>query len=142
MIRPEVYSVLGGGGVGGGIFGSEFQYDEGTNGSTTASWLNVARITTPSDFPEGNFIIQWQFQYRQENDGPLAQARVQIDDTTTIFTSSDYDVRFLISRHPGFGFKWLPLTAGVHTIDLDIGSSAGFATTYYYEPRLSIFRES
>jgi len=106
--------------------------------TTGTSWTQALRITTVN-LPAGVYRIGWGAVGQNSVTGGTWGVRVQLDDSTNIIdpgntgyageaaSSSDS-----FQRVPFSGFRHLFLTAGVHTIDLDIAQvGSGTATLYY-----------
>ena len=69
------------------IFGSEYQRFEslGTSSTTSATYVEKASFNT-TVLPAGTYWIRVQYTWRQSNTGDDFRARVQINDTDTLFT--------------------------------------------------------
>lgn len=123
------------------IFGMGYFYGEDNSTSSTSSstFQQKLRLTTGS-LAAGTYRIGWYYQWRISVTNNDFIARVQVDDSTTLFThqqepqDSGGD-----QAHQGCGFRHLALTAGVHNIDLDY-STDGSGTSFIWNSRLEIWR--
>lgn len=126
------------------VFGSQAQCAESLAESSTGTTdfsAQKLRITTPS-LPAGNYRIGVSFTWSHSTTQQQFKARVQVDDTTTIFNMISKPVDAGTTNiFPASGFACVALSAAAHTIDLDYGTSAS-GTAYIRDARLEIWRVS
>lgn len=91
--------------------------------TSSSSYQRVWRYTTPS-LSAGSYIVIAQADLNTTNSGNVTDARVQVDDTTTI-ASWVGPVAYVGGNKPLIGIRIQILTAGVHDIDFDIRKASG-----------------
>jgi len=103
----------------------ELYYSSYTTPFSTSSgtYQQVHRFTTPS-LSAGSFIVIVQADLDTTNAGNVTDARVQIDDTTTIVNRIG-PVAYVGGNTPLIGVRIVVLTTGTHTIDFDIRKASG-----------------
>jgi hypothetical protein len=125
----------------GGVFGNSWQYgaNEGVSSTTSNSYQQKLRLTTPS-ISAGDYLIWWHALITTTLANKNFQARVQVDDTTTL---SEVQYRNAIADHDYIftGFQRVTLTAASHDIDIDWSSSVSSETSIE-RARLAIWRVS
>jgi hypothetical protein len=109
----------------GGLAG--FEYAERTTELTTTSvdYVEYMRMTT-SDLPAGDYRVGYFFCWGGQLSSRDVFVRIELDDTTTIDEVNQEPSQptadgSIISS----GFKKVTLSAGVHTIDMDLHREAG-----------------
>jgi hypothetical protein len=131
-------------GGGGGVFGTEYQYIEDLNATSTNSdqYIQVLRLTT-SSIPTGDYRLGWSFLWTNENNNSDTFVRVQSDDGFVVW---EMDARpespSGIMRFPGSGFARVSYTSGVHFIDIDLKASAVNRTAIIDQVRIELWRVS
>lgn len=164
LYTPDVQPVLGDGGVlqehsssiadiwavlatlsgsgGSNVFGSEFHEasSEPESSTTSTDYTQKLRLVT-STVPQGKYRIGWQFGWKRGSTDSDFEARVQIDDTTTLM---EMNVETKDSSNWGVehGFYITQLTAGSYYIDLDYAGETNKAnkTSYIRRARIEIWR--
>ena len=103
----------------------ELNYDSYTTPYSTSSgtYQQVWRYTTPA-LSAGEFIVIVQADLDTTNAGNVTDARVQIDDTTTI-ASWIGPVAYVGGNKPLIGIRIVVFTAGTHNIDFDVRKAGG-----------------
>lgn len=103
------------------IFGSEYQVAESANTSSTSSNTLQQKIRLTTSFLSGGaYRIGWYYNWSLDNNKSSFEARVQIDDATTIHNhlqephDRGNNQLFVVS-----GFYHANLSGGVHNIDID-----------------------
>lgn len=124
----------------GNVFGNILYYqdaDAETSTNSTTTFLNKISLTTPS-LPIGDYLVQYQFNWRAANADRQIEFRVQRAsadlDTGEPFSGSTAD-RPLIS-----GFKRVQSISGVQTFTLDFRVGGSGTTVYMYNARLFVWR--
>jgi hypothetical protein len=121
-------------------FGAHYQKAESLGESTTtsSSFQRKLRLTTPT-LPAGDYHIQWSCG-AYSDDRNLA-LRVQVDDSTTLFQSDDFE-RVDNDFFPLSGHADVTLSAASHTVDLDYaqGTSAESGSARIKYARITIWR--
>ena len=111
----------------GGDFGTEFNFneDEAEESTNSTTYIEKLKLTT-TNIPAGDYVFEWYFEAKTPaGSGKAMDVRVQVDDVTTSFESSQVDTRdFWVGRS---GFDFVTLTAGVHEIDMDYRKSTATA---------------
>lgn len=124
-------------------FGAEYQYTEDLLESSVTGTLNYQQklsITVPITI-EGYYRINWNFTWRHSKTSTSFLARIQLDNTDTIWTQQTSPTRIdTASRRPSAGFARSLLTVGSHFFDLDFATSSIADTAYIYEARMDIWR--
>lgn len=130
------------GGSGGSTFGSEYHSNEDLSEQTTTSTSYVNALTfTTSTVPSGTYRVGWSYEWKG-NTGKDFEARVQVDNTTTLMEvnmeSKDNANWFGVG---GFG----NITFGsddTHTIDFDFATEDSDKTMRIRKLRLEFYRIS
>ena len=127
-----------------------FQHQDAENNTpqtTTGGFTAGLTLTTPS-IPAGRYRIAWYYEWAYDDTFTNYIGRVQLKNTTTLAEHNaepsdsggggpgGTDQRFPVS-----GFAHVNLTAGVHFIDVDFGSSSGTTATLW-RVRIEIRRVS
>lgn len=123
----------------GNVFGNVLYYQaadaETSNNSTT--YANKVTLVTPT-LPIGDYLVQYQFNWRAANADRILEFRVQRGgtdiDTGAPFTGSTSD-RQLIS-----GFQRQQSISGIQTFTLDFRRGASATTVYMFNARLFVWR--
>ena len=114
-------------------FGTQFEAesDETESSTTSGTYQQKLRLTTPSLAIGDKYVFFWYFEVRANLQNKNTEARVQVDDTTTIVESERE------------GNEWFPVAgfyiatiavAGAHTVDIDYRKVDG--TAYIRRARL------
>lgn len=103
----------------------ELNYGSYTTPYSTSSgtYQQVWRYTTPA-LSAGSFIVIVQADLDTTNAGNVTDARVQVDDTTTI-VSRIGPVAYVGGNMPLIGIRIQVFTAGTHYLDFDIRKVSG-----------------
>lgn len=113
----------------GGVFGNYWQFASSEAASTTTSnsYQQKLRLTTPV-LTSGSYVIWWSAIVFTASANKNFQARVQVDDITTL---TEIQYRNAIANHDYTlsGFQQVALSASVHTIDIDWSSQVGSSTS-------------
>lgn len=121
------------------IFGREFTYaaSEGSSSTTSNTYQQKLRLTTPV-LQGGDYLISWHALLTTSSANKDFQARVQVDDTTTL---TEIQYRNAIANHDYnlHGFIRVTLSAAAHNIDIDYSSLVGSSTSISLA-RLMIWR--
>ena len=119
------------------VFGDGYAVAEETSTTTTTSTEYQQKVQLNLiDVLAGNYKISWSYECLGSNQGQF-MARVQVDDTDTIF-SVDEDLRPSTGWRPSSGFGTVTLDAGNHTIDLDYCTSQTRGVSQIRRARLEI----
>lgn len=112
--------------------------DESETSTTSTSPVQKARLTL-TGIPEGYYRIGWYYEWRRDAAWNDYQARIQIDDSTTIMEHIQ-EPQDTNSWHPVSGFYITNLSSGNHYVDFDhYGDNSGY-TSYTRRLRLEIWR--
>jgi len=129
---------------GGGVYGSEVQYNssESYSSTTSTSWQQKLRLTT-SSLPSGVYKIEWYYEWGYSSTSRDFKGRVQINDSTTIMEHREEPQDSGSDQYrPLCGFYYAESLSGVKNIDLDYCSGSSGYTSRIRRARLSIFRIS
>jgi len=124
------------------IFGRWIVQGESLGLSTTTSttYQQKLRITT-GPIEAGNYRIGWSYDWQMTSNNYNFDARVQVDDTTTIMDHvEEPQDASTAQRHYVGGFAYVTLTAATHNVDLDYRSSNASGTARIQNARLEIWR--
>ena len=129
------------------VYGSEFQYAQSNTESQTTSTTYQEKISVTisgasgSGIPEGSFRIGWSYEWRQSKQNQQFWARIQLDDTETLFEreiSPFVDVNFW---NITTDFYYYPtLSSGIHTLDLDYKTSNAGTVSYIRNAKIEFWR--
>ena len=121
------------------IFGREYQFaaSEAASSTTSNTYKQKLRLTTPA-LQGGDYLIIWHALVTTASANKDFQARVQVDDATTL---TEIQYRNAIANHDYAlgGFAQVTLSAAVHNIDIDYSSLVGSSTSIS-EARIAIWR--
>lgn len=127
------------------VFGNFYQYAENTTplGTVSASFAQYLNLTTPA-IPAGDYRIGLVFNYEATTAATVGEYRIQVDNSIIL---PDLDIESLGIASSGerksfSNFFSETLTAGVHSIDVDIRRSAGAGTFTIDDAKLEIWRVS
>jgi len=124
------------------VFGSEYDsaYSAGESSTTSATFQQKLRLTT-SIVPAGNYRIGISFNYTSDNENESSEFRAQVDDTTTIYSTTTGQKKKYANGvyYHQSGFVEVVLTNAAHTIDIDYANNNG-NTTYIKEARIEFWR--
>lgn len=125
------------------VFGDDFsETSSDSEGSTTStSYVQRLRLTTPSLDIAGKYRINWYCELRASSTSYDVKGRVQIADSTDLA---------LINIEPQDGNSWFPWSgfiyrtglSGNYGVDLDYCSESSDGTAYIRRARLEIWRVS
>ena len=120
----------------------QFEYaEDGAESSTNSTTFQNKLRLTVSGIPNGNYRIAWTFQWRHSKSNTYFSARVQVDDTETIFTYTASPYVDVLYWQPVTSFYYYDvLVSGTHTIDLDYLSSSVASTSYIKETKIEFWR--
>ena len=116
-----------------------FIQELGVSQTTSTSYVHKIRLTA-SGLPYGNYRMGWTFEWRQSKTNSEFWARLQIDDSNTIFEyeASPYvDVDFwniVTDLH------YETLSSGTHYIDLDYSTGSNSVVSYIKNAKLEMWR--
>jgi len=124
------------------VFGTWYGWatSEAQSTTTSTSWQQKLRYSL-TGVPAGNYRIGYQWEWRRNATGNDFEARVQIDDTTTV-ASMNYESKDTNSWHLDQGFYIAVLTAGNHYIDIDYAGESASNTSYIRAARIECYRVS
>lgn len=139
----------------GGVFGTEYHYEEKTTEQTvsgTTNWVKYMDLNT-SSLPAGTYRIGWMYVWRYSDIGSDFYARLEVDNTTDLINpgGSTGDERAHVQEPQDFsseqrlvssGFRHVTLGAGTHDIDLDFGCDDILDTAYMYHGQIELWRVS
>lgn len=113
------------------IFGTEFQrFEDLTQSSTTSgNYVEKASFNTTA-LPAGQYYIRCQYRWRQNNTGDDFRARLQIDDSTTLFEHQQEPKDGLADQR--LWFRWddvISVIGGSLQLDVDFSQVAGNTAT-------------
>lgn len=126
------------------IFGSQSKIAEssGLSSTSTTAWVQKTRLTT-ADIPSGTYRIGVFYNWSHNSISTEFQARVQIDDTTTIYEHNEEPGASSTDAYwDASGFQWVSLESGTHTIDLDYRSNNNGDTASIRNARIEFWRIS
>jgi len=128
--------------AGGSTFGSEYHSDEDLSEQTTTSESYVNALTfTTSTVPSGTYRVGWSYEWRG-NTGKDFEARVQIDNSTTLM-EVNMEAKDNNSWRGAGGFGNISsLFSGTHTIDFDFATEDEDRTMRIRKLRLEFWRVS
>ena len=145
----------------GDIFGNWFQEAEDTTFQSTTgiAFTEALKLTTPSIFQAGTYLIQWFYVWSYGATSSDFLGRVQVDDTTDLINPDAVDGNQGVHREEpsdagggsdggtdqrfvSSGSAVVALTSGVHTIDVDYASSSAGRVASIHHVRLMIWRVS
>lgn len=127
------------------MYGTHYQFasSEGTSSTSSTSFQQKLRLTTPS-IPAGSYRIGFYYEWRCDSISQSFEGRVQVDNSITIHSAhieakeDDSDESI-----PESGFTVLSLGTGTHTIDIDYRrENSGSPTVFIKAARLEIWRVS
>ncbi len=126
---------------GGALFGTAWQYaaSEAVSTTTSNSYQEKVKLTTPV-LVAGDYLVGWSALLCTASANKNFQARVQVDDTTTL-TEIQYRNAIADQDYVLSGFAKVTLTAASHFIDLDYSSLVGSSTSIRWA-RLAFWRVS
>lgn len=127
-----------------GVFGTEAQQGRkvATESVTGVAWTQYYRFTT-SSLPAGTYRIAFWYQWNQTSAANSFESRVQIDDTTQIFTHvQEPQDTAATQRNTTHAFAYVTLTAGAHNIDIDYRAGSAATTAYVLEAAIELWRVS
>jgi hypothetical protein len=126
----------------GNAFGTELQFvsaDAETSNNSQTTWANKLTLTTPSGLVTGDYLCNFQFQWRSGNANRNINVRVQKDgvdlENWQPFTANLAD-RQLIS---GFIPVYAMGGANTFTMDFRVGDASG-TTVYMSRARMFVWR--
>lgn len=110
--------------------------------STTTSSTFQQKVTiSTGSIAAGTYRVGWSFEWGYSAGNNDFQARVQVDNTTTLLSHrTEPQDTGADQQHGVGGFGYVTLTAGTHTIDLDYASSDNSSTARIWNARLEIWR--
>ena len=129
------------------LFGLQFHAEaEALEQQTNStSWVEALKLTVSGTdgggVEEGEYRVGWTFEWRQDRLNYEIMARVQIDDTDTIYTfiQSPYvDVSYF-ALNTGFYYTGT-LSSGIHYVDIDFATTDSKATSIIKNVRLEFWR--
>ncbi len=122
-------------------YGTEYAYVEDLSAASTTSGTFVQRLRlTTGNVPFGVYRIGVNFTWNNDDTGADSQARLEVDDTSTIWSmfleakDSNTD-----QEYSAFGWATQGLLAGVHTFDLDFATTMS-STFRITNPRIEFWR--
>lgn len=123
------------------LHGTYFDYvDRSTTlTATTTTWVNYVTLTT-QDLPAGRYRIAYSAVGRNSSAGGDWRTRINVDSGTFFVTAPNQGGYVgAESKDAGgdqrmthAGFRWITLTAGVHTIAMELSQAGGGTATHYY----------
>lgn len=136
----------------GGVFGTEYDYEEKTTLQTTTStsWQEYMSLTTAS-LSAGKYRIGWMYVWSYSDSNDEFMARVQVDNTTNLINPGDGTYPYhrqeptdggTDQRCYNYGFREVTLTAGVHDIDMDFQSDETADTARMHHGQIEIWKVS
>jgi hypothetical protein len=119
--------------------GFQSAVSEGESSTTSATFQQKVRITTPS-LEAGTYYIGWSCEISSNADEKQNQVQVELDDTTQLaFHHEETKVKYVDSEWRTVSGFWVgSLTAAAHTIDLDYRTLND--TIYIRRARLVMWR--
>lgn len=113
--------------------------DESEDNTSSESWQQVLRLTTPS-LPEGYYEINWQGAVRTSWGFKPTYVQIYIDDTVEVLTASMFAEKDMSSnqRLAFNGSTVLHMTSGTHNIDMDFRAYSSDYISYIYSKKLFI----
>jgi hypothetical protein len=101
-----------------GVFGTQYNYAESLDDSTTTSTSMQQKLRLTVSVPAGVYRVGWSYGLTTSAANKLVKSQIQVDDTTTLATPAQYPANTGVSA-PCPGFAQVTLTAGSHNIDID-----------------------
>lgn len=124
-------------------YGSDFSQsaDETTSTNATATYSQKLRHTTGS-LPSGDYLINWQYEVRTDGSDKEHEARVQLNDTTTLEeTGGAHKVSGTTqSWIKKSGFYYAASISGVQNIDIDFRAPAADTTAELRRARIYVHK--
>lgn len=124
-------------------FGQYYAYEESLSEQTHTGDTNYVEglsLTTPS-VEAGDYMIKWSFTWRCDSASYDLKAQIEEDNTDQVWEMLEEPKEIASDqRIPASGFAQRPLTAGVHTFDLDFGVTNASINGYIYNARLAFWR--
>jgi hypothetical protein len=128
---------------GSSTWGAEFQYAEDETESTTTSitFIQKLKLTTPSEFSAGDYFIGWYAEISVSINNKQAEFQVELNDTTLV-SSSLLKGSSANSWLAFSGFRQIDsVAAGANDIDLDFRrTETGSYTADIRRARLYVWR--
>lgn len=127
-----------------GLFGTEAQQGSkaAAESVTGTTWTQYYRFAT-SSLPAGTYRIAFWYQWNQNSVANSFEGRVQVDDTTQIFTHvQEPQDPAATQRNTTHAFAYVTLTAGSHNIDIDYRAGSAATTARMLEAAIEIWRVS
>lgn len=122
------------------VFGTYYHSAEDLSQQTTSSNSYVnALTTTTGTVPSGKYRVGWSFEYQINSKGQDFEARVQVNNSTTI-AEINVEPKDQTSYFPASGFAELEFGSnGTHQIDVDFASE-GNETSRIRKTRVEFWR--
>lgn len=112
---------------------------ESNSATTSSTPVQKLRLTTTS-LLAGAYYIGWSVRQKTDKSVTAVHIRVQVDDVTDL-TNDKTQMTSATDYYPRSGFRVVPLTAGVHTVDLDHWTDSGSGVgSQVKEARLILWR--
>lgn len=128
-----------------GVFGNNAANaaSDATSSTNSTTYQQKLRLSVTS-IPAGTYRISWSFLWAYTSAFTNFDARVQVDDTTTIWRMlQEPKDTSNTQRHPASGFAYVTFgSSGNHDIDLDYRSSIFVATAYIATVKIEFWRVS
>lgn len=111
--------------------------------TTSTSWVQKVRFTTPAAIPAGRYRVGWSFEWQYESAANDYLCQVQVDDTTTIMEMVQEPADAGSDQwNPKSGFGYVDLTNDTHFVDLDYRAGNGLYSAHIRRARLEFWRVS
>lgn len=125
------------------IFGAGFQESSslGLSSTNSTTYQNKVTLTTGS-LDAGTYRIGWSYAWSFSSTGDDFRGRVLMDGVTIMSHSQEPKDPGTDQVHRVSGFEYFPLSAGVHTFNLQYASSDAADTSWIQRARLEIWRVS
>lgn len=107
------------------LFGSWYGYtlEEDQSSTSSTSWQQKARFSANA-VPTGIYRVAWYYEWNYDSQWRDFQARVQVDDTTTLAEQVEEPADSGSDQwHPASGFGYVSLAEGNHYVDIDYRAS-------------------
>jgi len=122
------------------IFGKYYQFakDDSESTTTSTSYVNKLRLTTPA-LPVGKYRIGWFWEYRRSSIANDWKGRVRLDEATDL-SEINVEVKDNSNYFSASGFDEVEFASeATHTFDIDYGGETN-KTSYIRRARLEIWR--
>lgn len=124
-------------------------FDATVRSSGSTSWQQAARLSTGS-IPAGTYRVGWSFNWNHDDKGSQFKAQIEQDDTTQLHLQEEkpvaddgsFGATGTKEKYASSGFRFVSLSAGSYTFDLDFSTETAGKTSSVWNARLEFWRVS